>query len=142
MREDIDTFIALSSQISKLMLQQSKVSIEERAATIIQGQILSYLEKNPKTRMSDLASHISTSLSSATQIVERMVHAGFVTRAQDEKDRRVVLLTITDKGLHEFKELKHARHERMKKLFKNITSSEMKELIRIQEKILESLLEK
>lgn len=138
---DIDRIIAHSAQISKLMLQQAKVSLEERTATIIQGQILSYLEKNNHAKMSDLASHIRTSFSSATQIVERMVQAGFVDRVQDANDRRLVLLTITENGRTQLKELKRAKRERMKKLFKDVTSNEIAELIRIQEKMIASLKE-
>lgn len=139
MEKDIDKIIALSAQMSKLMLQQAKVTLEERTATIIQGHILAFLENTKHAKMSDLASYINTSFSSATQIVDRMVHAGFVDRVQDEKDRRVVLLTITENGRAQLKELKRAKRERMKKLFKNVSHEEIKELIRIQEKMVASL---
>lgn len=139
METDIDRLITLSTQIRKLMLQQSKVSFEEKAATLLQSQILTYLEEKPEAKMSELAGYINTSLSSATQIVERMVQAKFVKRIQDEKDRRVVLLTITESGREELKNLKRAKRERMKKLFSKIDNHDIKELIRIQEKILLSL---
>ncbi len=142
MEQDLDKIITLTSQIRKLMLQQSKVSFEEKVATMLQMQALTFLAGQPKTKMSEIASHLQTSFSSATQIIERMVQAGFITRVNDDNDRRVVQLSVTSAGVNQLKELKKAKKEQMKKLLAKVDANDMKELIRIQEKMLQSLQEK
>jgi DNA-binding MarR family transcriptional regulator len=140
--DKIDKLVSLSLQINKWLFQQSKISVEEKAATIIQTQALSFLQKQQQANMRELANHLNTSFSSATQITERMVQAGFVTRTNDEKDRRLVLLHVTEQGLDQLKQMKEKRKEQMKKLLAKVDEHDVTELIRIQEKIVLSLQQK
>src|SRR4051812_45551873 len=48
--------------------------------------------------MSELAEEMSISLPSATSLVNRLVDHGWVKRDQDDKDRRVIRLDLTDSG--------------------------------------------
>lgn len=55
------------------------------------------LEKGTST-MSDLANWLRVTHGVATRTVDRLVEKGVVERRHDEKDRRVVLVSLTDEG--------------------------------------------
>lgn len=49
--------------------------------------------------MSDLAHQLGISASSLSSLVERLVEANLARRREDERDRRNVLVSLTDGGL-------------------------------------------
>ena len=48
--------------------------------------------------MADIADRICVTRSGATQIVDRLLAAGYVQRVPDEADRRVIYAEVTDAG--------------------------------------------
>ena len=136
---NIDSITSLLLQISKLIVQQSNISYEERASTHLQMHVLSFLEKNPKATSSDIAKYINASLSSIAQLTDRLEKAGYIERAGDANDRRIIHISLTEEGENHLKQMRKAKLERMKTLFANIDEHDEKELIRIFEKILANL---
>lgn len=61
-------------------------------------RLLVFVRRNPGTSLSVLAEHLGTTLPAASQLVERQVRAGLVTREQDPKERRRVELGLTEAG--------------------------------------------
>ena len=57
---------------------------------------IKYIGKS--ARPTDIARRLARSPNSVSMIVDRMVKAGLVRRTRDRGDRRVVFVTITDKG--------------------------------------------
>jgi DNA-binding MarR family transcriptional regulator len=94
------------------------------------------LESNPDAKSSDVAKHINASLSATTQLIDRMHKSGLIDRKGDDNDRRVILLSVTQAGLDHLKHSKEAKRERMKELLSKLTKEEIKQLITIQEKLL------
>lgn len=66
--------------------------------SIAQFRLLLFVRRNPGSGLSALADHMGTSLPAASQLVERLVNAGLVTREQDPQERRRVQLRLTDAG--------------------------------------------
>ena len=64
----------------------------------------------PMTRIAEL---IGSGLPTATGLVNRMVERGLVRREHDTRDRRVVLVSLTEEGAAEVRELHEARQRRM-----------------------------
>ena len=71
-----------------------------RAASlsVAQFRLLLFVRRHPGTSLSPLAEHLGTTLPAASQLVERLVRAGLVTRAQHPEERRRVELRLTDAG--------------------------------------------
>ena len=71
-----------------------------RAASlsVAQFRLLLFVGRNPGTSLSPVAEHLGTTLPAASQLVERLVRAGLVTRAQHPEERRRVELRLTDAG--------------------------------------------
>ncbi len=139
MQTDIDKIISQTIHITKYVGTSSNQTFEERTATILQYHTLSFLEENPNAKLSDVAKHLTASLSSTTQLIDRMFKAGFIERKGDDNDRRVILLSVTKEGLDKLKHMKEAKRERMKELLSSLTKEEVNQLISIQEKIVKNL---
>jgi DNA-binding MarR family transcriptional regulator len=107
--------------------------------TFPQMLVLKHLDEENDCRMSILADQFHLSLSSATQLIDRLVKAGYVTREIDATDRRVVRLNMTDAGRAALDEIKKQRLAQMKDIFAQIPTKDMRELIRIQQSLLAKL---
>lgn len=76
------------------------------ALSIPQYRVLSFLDLNPGTSLSDVAGHIGVTKATASALIERLVKRGLITRQDDPLERRRVSLTLTTAG---FAQLKQAR---------------------------------
>lgn len=63
-----------------------------------QSGVLAAIKSRGPLKPSDLASILERSPNSISMLVDRMVKAGLVRRTRDRKDRRLVFVTMTDKG--------------------------------------------
>lgn len=75
----------------------------ESGITMAQLKVLMLLSVVGEQRMSDLASHLGVSQSTASGLVERLVDGGLAQRRDDAADRRQVLISLTPAG-RDFKE--------------------------------------
>lgn len=72
----------------------------EAELTMPQFRTLMMLGHGPQ-RMGAIAALLTSSLSSATSMIDRLVDKGLVERASDPEDRRVVICRLTDSGREE-----------------------------------------
>ena len=66
--------------------------------SVAQFRLLLFVRRHPGTSLSPVAEHLGTTLPAASQLVERLVRAGFVTREQHLAERRRVELRLTEAG--------------------------------------------
>ena len=99
----------LSAAVSRLIRALNALSSEEveGALTIPQARVCGLLRGGPQP-MTALSRELGISLSAVTQIADRLEHAGLVSRAFSEDDRRVRLLQLTDAGQQRM-QTRHAR---------------------------------
>ncbi|MEF2966142.1 MarR family transcriptional regulator [Paenibacillus sp. M1] len=62
------------------------------------GDILSLLFHSYGMSISELAAKINRTQPTVTVLVHKLEQLGYVTRRKDEKDKRVTLISLTDKG--------------------------------------------
>lgn len=63
-----------------------------------QAWLLRELARSPLLGVTDLATRMSVHQSTASQLIEKLVRAGFVERAAHEEDKRRVRLRLTRRG--------------------------------------------
>jgi len=90
-------FIRLWHKLSKEMKQHLE---EELAPTLTEGQlqVLELLDGDKRMKPSDLVEILETTAAAVTTLLDRMEKGGLVIRERDEKDRRLVWITVTAKG--------------------------------------------
>ncbi|MDC3417476.1 MarR family winged helix-turn-helix transcriptional regulator [Aquibacillus salsiterrae] len=86
--------------------------------------------------VSSLAAELGVTSSHITSVTERMVKKKFIVRERSLVDRRVVQLSLTDKGIELVADLDQRRHEFIAKKFKNLSDEELSQLQHIFQKIL------
>jgi len=64
--------------------------------------------------MSDIGKCLSMPKPHITVIVDKLIEEGYVERLNDPKDRRIVNILITEKGLKDFEDIKQAVSENLK----------------------------
>lgn len=80
-----------------------------------QFHLLNKIEKEKVTNVKHLAKILNVKPSAITVMLERLVQHGFVSRVQDEKDRRSVAVTLTEEGVRVLQKAKENSREVLKK---------------------------
>jgi DNA-binding MarR family transcriptional regulator len=75
----------------------------ELAPALTEGQLAVLELLVPETRMkpSDFLPHLTTTPAAVTTLLDRMEKAGLIERVRDEKDRRIVWVSATAKGMEQ-----------------------------------------
>jgi DNA-binding MarR family transcriptional regulator len=83
----------------------------------------------------EIASRTITVVPGITGLIDRLERAGFVNRVRCEKDRRVIYVALTDRGTTTLAALDEPLAALHHKLLGHLSQAELKELIRLLEKV-------
>jgi DNA-binding MarR family transcriptional regulator len=112
----------------------------EFALTPSQYNILRILRGEAKPLpILEIASRTVTVVPGITGLIDRLEEAEFVERQRCEKDRRVIFVALSAKGLKTLAAIDQPLLDLHKKLLGKLSQAELKELSRLLEKIRESL---
>jgi DNA-binding MarR family transcriptional regulator len=85
----------------------------------------------------EIASRTITIVPGITGLIDRLEQAGFVNRLRCEKDRRVIYVALTDHGIKTLAVLDEPLIALHRKLLSHLSPGELKDLIRLLEKVRE-----
>lgn len=88
-----------------------------------------------ETTMSQLSDQMNMPMSTATGIVDRLVKKGYVQRGRSEADRRIVAITLTDKGRTFTEQMKTNISGYIKRAYDALDEEERQYLFRIFSKV-------
>lgn len=100
-----------------------------------QRTVLRALMTNGPCQVSEVANHLSVTLSAATGLVDRLVKAKLVTRERDQKDRRVVWVKITPEGEEAVRAAEVRRQAALGALVQDLSESDLSTLCDVLERI-------
>jgi DNA-binding MarR family transcriptional regulator len=98
MNDHNDVLIALR-RITRAIDLQSKRLMKKTGVTAPQLVVMQTLKRQGQLSPSALAKAVSLSQATVTTILDRLVKQGFVQRVRSDADKRVVLASLTEKGL-------------------------------------------
>lgn len=98
--------------------------------------VLSELRANGMQKQSTLSNQLGYTPGAMTNIANKLLKEGYAERKYDENDRRIVLLSITDKGLTVINEAQETGRELRKEIFGVLSEEEIKQFLAIHEKLL------
>lgn len=101
----------------------------ERSISMAHIFLMSMIDKQGPMPMTRVAELFGSGLPTATGIISRMAERGLVRRDHDVHDRRVVLVSLTEAGAAEVRELHEARHWRMNKAVTQLSEAEQARLL-------------
>src|SRR3712207_5721150 len=89
-----------------------------------QLRLMGMLSHRDNRRMSEVAECLGVAMSTATQVADRLEARGWVRRAPDPEDRRVVLLALTEEGRRLTAERREARRRRLRRTLAQLDDGE------------------
>ncbi len=97
--------------------------------------IIHHVGQVQQARMSEVASAVSTPLSTVTSIVDRLVGNHYLVRYHSNEDRRVVFVTLGKAGKETFQAFLGQKHELAVKILSRFRVQEQQDLIRYLEQM-------
>jgi DNA-binding MarR family transcriptional regulator len=103
--------------------------------SILQVQTLSFLKHKTNAQMSEVAEQFRIELPSATSLLNKLVALQLVKRQQDEKDRRLVRVSLTVDGDKLLKQVMEEKIKQIEHMLSYLSKNEQEELLRLLEKL-------
>lgn len=102
--------------------------------------VLGSLKRHGTLSMTDIGKCLDMPKPHVTVIVDKLIEEGYAERQNDPKDRRVINVVLTEKGLVNFEEIKRSSTESLKEKLTRLSEQELEELLTASQKVKEILL--
>lgn len=124
-----------------VQLQQDpgRGSAEWPSVTMQQLRVMMILYSDGPTRVSVLAKKLNVSTPTVTGILDRLVRQELTYRADDPRDRRVVLNALTDRGREVIEHLQPIDAERLTRAIDSLSPDDRKNVLAAVSKLLEAV---
>src|SRR5262245_31616862 len=130
-----ETIINLLRTSDRVQIQFTRL-FREHGLTSSQYNILRILRGEGKPLpILEIASRTITVVPGITGLIDRLEQAGFVNRLRCAKDRRVIYVGLTDQGARTLASLDEPLTALHRRLLGHLSQAEMKELIRLLDKV-------
>jgi DNA-binding MarR family transcriptional regulator len=108
-------------------------------ARIGQGRLLSFLLIQDGINQKELSELLRISAASVSELLNKLEADGYIKRKQNEEDKRVTNIFLTEGGKFFAQKMEEARGEVSKELFAALDENEQKQLLALISKITNSL---
>ncbi len=110
------------------VLTRGKISFPQMVA-------LDFVSRKPRVTMTDLAKILHIRTSSTTVLVDRLIKQGMLKRGRDEKDRRLVWVSVTPKGRKVLGQIMREKRQSVKRIFGILAEEERRQYLDILRKV-------
>ena len=101
------------------------------------GNILDILyDNNGKLTMKEISEGINRTKSTVTQLVDRLLTCGYVTKESSLEDKRISYVVLTEKGLIIKKDFKEISENVIKEFFYDFTEEEAEILLMLLDRVI------
>lgn len=132
-----ERLVDLVERISAQMRPEPGEEWSDLELTMPQFKAVCLLGRGPE-RMGNIAGYLSTSMSSATTMIDRLVDKGLVERTPDASDRRVVTCQLTPKGREEMDRFLRINELRLTRMAGRLTPDELQKVVEAMEILCEA----
>jgi len=126
-----DQILEAIFKLGRTFKESMHEDFEHSHLTMLQCQALEFTKKHASLHMGDIANHFSTTMPTATVLIDKLIAAKLVKRQNDKEDRRIVKISITKYGDKLFTAIKKKRSDKMKELLAYLSKKDKVELLRI-----------
>lgn len=129
LNQTVKEFENIMAEVSMLFNKHLRQSLNDSDITPPQLNALISIYRNDKLTMGDLSSKLLLACSTTSGLIDRLEKAGLVERRPDERDRRVIRIVLTDKGLEYVTYILEKRRTKMEKQLEKYSTERQKELL-------------
>ena len=137
--EQIERIAQLYPVIMRVMGRIRSIVHEGMDLTYNQYKMLLTIYDKGNCTLNVLARELHIAMSSASEMVDRLVNQGFVFRTVDEDNRRQVMIYTTEKGEELIRELRHGIVENYRTLLERLPPRDQERLVAAFESLAEIL---
>lgn len=98
--------------------------------TTTQCYTLLEIEKSTQIAMSELSEKMNLNASTMTRIMDPLVRDGYIVRQKSTEDRRLVLVSLSEKGKESAEALNKSVNAYYKKVIQNIPTGKLDDILR------------
>jgi len=138
-QKTIRNLLLLMEDFGRLMATKKFELIPTSILSNSQMDVLLIIYFHGHQSIKGLAEKLHVTSSGVSQLVTFLVKDGFLTRTEDESDRRIIRLELTKKADHLLEEEKKIRMKHGRSLFAGLNDNELKQLDKLQRKMNEYL---
>lgn len=138
----MNKYLAISkiSKIRNEVIDYIECELRKRGIeglVVSHGNILDILyENNGKLTMKEISEGIGRSKSTVTQLVDRLLKAGYVTKESNLEDKRYSYIVLTEKGLSIKTDFKEISQNVMKEFFEDFTEEEIEMFLLLLDRVI------
>jgi len=111
----------------------------EGTMSVSEFLVLRMLAQTGPSRVSQIARKMQITASAVTFLTDKLADKELILRKRDEADRRVVLVSITEKGARVLEELEALRRAAAERMLEGLSDSELSGIMAILEKLAGSI---
>ncbi|MDF2720148.1 MAG: MarR family transcriptional regulator [Paenibacillus sp.] len=130
----VDRFHSAMESFKRKMIQEFSSKLQF-GLTPPQFFMLHMIREKGPCKATLLAEQMEVKPSAITVMIDRLVNHGLVERRHDDKDRRVVLIQLTEQGRQALIQMDRIRREIAGRYFDKIDPQEAEQLLNILEKL-------
>lgn len=123
------------NNVQKIILPEELIKIELELSRYELVALL-LTDKAQNIRMSNLAQGMGVPMSTATGITDRLVKQGLLKRGNCEEDRRVVTVSLTDKGRALIEDVQKHFHNFVERVRNLLTDEEFEMALKLVHKVI------
>lgn len=97
-------------------------------------QVMIYLGNSGPRKMGEIADHLSLGLSNLTAIVDKLVGKNLVERYRSERDRRLVMVELTQEGNKIYCFQRDEKKNLSKQILQALSTEEKEQLLQLMKK--------
>ncbi len=131
----IDGIVHSLRELNRAFYLAIRKDVEDFGLTNIQFRAMRLLKQFPKIGLNELSNLMHSGASTASGIVERLVHAGLVLRERPDWDRRALVLMLSPAG-EELLEQANGRIMRRLSPMLELSNADVEHMLRIHKQII------
>ena len=124
----IDEIGAIEIRLLASALPEETSSLLDYDLTLQQIRVFAFVLAREETAINKVADALDIRPNVATGIVQRLVERGFIERREDANDRRIRLLTVTDRGVALINELTGIILAKERQFLDRLTDEQLQQL--------------
>lgn len=129
----IERYLSVSFLVNKRGAALMKCELDD--ITHDQYYVLRYIYKRGVCTSTELADVFAVNKSAITAMTNRLVEKGMIARGKDEDDRRIIVLSLTEKGEQWLVETERKVYELVETMMTKLSHEEIEQFIQTYEKL-------
>lgn len=132
--EQVDRILTAYNAVSRSINPTQMLKVDLTSSQI---KVMASFAEQPGFTMTELSRVHNVSISTMTSMVDRLIQNGLLERRRDERDRRIVRVSMTAKGRQLVKHVMKVRRHELEKFLQELSTGEVTRFVEAIETVAE-----